>query len=66
MEDKKWYQIVVYQHGMHLFSTSNTSIPNKAHGRSLCEELMEKFPRSEGYKVDLLEIEETIKNVVLY
>lgn len=56
-----YYEITVSKNGYHFFATAERSIITKQKLDIVYNALKEKFPREEGYKIDVTKWEKTGK-----
>lgn len=58
-----YWEINISLNGKHLFATAERSIVNTYHLQKVYDLLKEKFPESEGYKIDVTEWNKVGKKV---
>lgn len=60
-----YYEINVSLNGRHFFATAERSITSKTQMEEMYNLFLEKFPESEGYKLDVTEWNKIGKPIVL-
>ena len=48
-----YYEINVSRHGVHVFATHERSVKNSVECAALMHVLVQKFPKAEGYAIDV-------------
>lgn len=59
-----YYEINVSLNGKHLFATAERSITDKTKMEDMYKLFLEKFPESEGYKLDVTKWENVGKPII--